>query len=890
MHLLGMSTVVVSRESVRNAIKKVGAERCIVIQPYGTSDGIEKLDWQAHPYTDSYLMRWAQCFETRKQSEVELFLGIETDANKHFIRAFIENLGGYTKPVVSGSDAHEIAKYGVYPSDRITWLKAQATFQGLSQVCLEPSLRCHIGKLPPKLDHVAKNPTKYMRSLSVSKVANSSLNEHWFDGVSISLNPGLVAIIGNKGSGKSALADILALAANSHCTDMEFLNDQRFRSTGNKAKHFKAALTWDDGTTVVISLDKDADPAEPERCRYMPQHFIEKLCNEIAAGNDTNFNKELKKVIFLHVPEEERLGMGTLDELLEYTVKARRKAFVQTQQKLATQNENIIRVEDEMSEDTLRALHKSLGLKEAELEAHEKTKPTAVKKPPGDEADPANMEKTNKIQAKQAELVGIRAQITGAKAERADCVAQDARLKRISEHLANIEESYNTFVEENVQEFDDARLDITTVVALTVNRQPLTDADMANTTRIRELNELLDGVPASEGKLAMTGLLQREIDGIGQITTLQEGLNAPEKAYQAHLAELAIWEMRKAEIVGVDDKLDTIAYIKKRIKRAKEFLPQQLETLKEERRTLVRDLHADLVGIRDAYEDLYKPVQRIAANTEFSTESLQLEFNAYFSTISFEADFFDFINRARRGTFYGEDDSKRVIRNLLKEHDFNSADSVVQFVDAMMNALTGFERDGQHEAVTVKSQLRANKRISDLYDFIFGLRYLSPQYTLKLGSKDISQLSPGEKGALLLVFYLLLDTQEIPIIIDQPEHNLDNESVVQLLVDCIRQARARRQVMIVTHNPNLAVVCDADQIICCCIDKTDGYRIKYTGGAIEDTPINKTTVDVLEGTYPAFDNRRKKYHKPQQLFVSATATQSVLTEANPEAPSSKIAS
>ncbi|MGB8115367.1 MAG: hypothetical protein WCF22_16415, partial [Candidatus Sulfotelmatobacter sp.] len=67
----------------------------------------------------------------------------------------------------------------------------------------------------------------------------------------------------------------------------------------------------------------------------------------------------------------------------------------------------------------------------------------------------------------------------------------------------------------------------------------------------------------------------------------------------------------------------------------------------------------------------------------------------------------------------------------------------------------------------------------------------------------------------------------------------------------------------VTHNPNLAVVCDADQIVRTYIDKGNGNQISYESGAIEDNPINKTAVDVLEGTYRAFDNRRKKYHKPE---------------------------
>src|SRR5690606_28491755 len=158
-------------------------------------------------------------------------------------------------------------------------------------------------------------------------------------------------------------------------------------------------------------------------------------------------------------------------------------------------------------------------------------------------------------------------------------------------------------------------------------------------------------------------------------------------------------------------------------------------------------------------------------------------------------------------SFYGEDESRKAVIDLLNAHDLSTTDGMVAFTDAVYSALTSYDRDGVQENVTIESQLRQNKTVLELYDFLFGLTYVDVRYTLRLGDKDISQLSPGEKGGLLLVFYLLLDTEEIPIIIDQPEHNLDNESVVRLLVDCIRKARARRQVLIVTHNPNLAVFC-----------------------------------------------------------------------------------
>ncbi len=101
----------------------------------------------------------------------------------------------------------------------------------------------------------------------------------------------------------------------------------------------------------------------------------------------------------------------------------------------------------------------------------------------------------------------------------------------------------------------------------------------------------------------------------------------------------------------------------------------------------------------------------------------------------------------------------------------------------------------------------------------------------------------------------------MPLVIDQPEENLDNETIYKVLIPCIRQAKARRQIIMVTHNPNLAVVCDAEQVICAEIDKENGNKVTYTGGAIENPIINQKIVDILEGTLPAFDKRDEKYQR-----------------------------
>jgi ABC-type lipoprotein export system ATPase subunit len=850
---LGIKTVVVTRQSLEAAIDIVGEENCLIIQPYDTSDGLEDLSWKRHPHADSVLMKWADIFEARDKSNVDLFLGKGHTAKPRVQKEFLENLGGYPKPVVSGSDAHKIADYGVYPSERITWLKAQPTFGGLRQVCHEPGLRCYIGKLPPKMEHIASNPTKYMKRLALRKIDNSDLDEVWFDGVSIDFNPGLIAIIGNKGSGKSALADILALACNSGCTDMEFLTDKRFKAN-KKAQHFEGVLSWCDGSDASINLDDNYDLFEPERVRYLPQHFIETLCNEVAGKKESSFERELKKVIFNHLPEERRLRKLSLDELLNFSLSPHYNALTQLRTKLGSINEQMVVAEENSSKETIKGFEKALTLKEKELEAHDKGKPNEITEPTDD--DIATKSILERLSEKEQELEQLNSTISTNMASQAEIHRKNELLNRIESDLTNLERAYSSLVEDHFWEFVELDVKQEEVIGLTTDRGPLSNKRDELANQLVELEQSLKG---AEGT---AGLHQQLTNCQGQVTALKQELGAPHRIYQNYLGELKRWQQQRDNLLGSPDKINTVEFYKGKIKEAKEELPVKLENWRKQRRDVTQSIHNELLAMRDCYRKLYEPVQNIAAHMEYSNDPIaELRFDAFLVSDGFLENFLDFIHKGKKGSFYGEQESRTVVQKLLSSHDFNQADSLNSFMKDLGKRLTQIDRDGTIEHIDIKSQLRPNKKLVDLYNFIFGLEYLEPRYTLKLGNKDISQLSPGEKGALLLVFYLLLDTEEIPIIIDQPEQNLDNESVVKLLVGCIRHARSRRQVVIVTHNPNLAVVCDADQLVYCSIDKSNGNKVSYVSGAIEDSPINRKAVDVLEGTYAAFDNRRKKYLK-----------------------------
>ncbi len=184
------------------------------------------------------------------------------------------------------------------------------------------------------------------------------------------------------------------------------------------------------------------------------------------------------------------------------------------------------------------------------------------------------------------------------------------------------------------------------------------------------------------------------------------------------------------------------------------------------------------------------------------------------------------------------------------------------FLNDIFQSLKSYQRKDELIEVRILDQLKSDS-LKDFYDFLFELDYMEPRYALKLDGKELPKLSPGERGIMLLIFYLLIDNDDCPLVIDQPEENLDNQSVFELLVPCVTEAKNKRQIFIVTHNPNLAVVCDADQIIYSQIDKSNGNRVSYKSGSIENEDINELIVRVLEGTWPAFRKRGSMYQTPK---------------------------
>ena len=123
--------------------------------------------------------------------------------------------------------------------------------------------------------------------------------------------------------------------------------------------------------------------------------------------------------------------------------------------------------------------------------------------------------------------------------------------------------------------------------------------------------------------------------------------------------------------------------------------------------------------------------------------------------------------------------------------------------------------------------------------------------------KKLAQLSLGQQQSVLLSILLLSDSTK-PLLIDQPEDNLDSEFIYKTIVANLRKIKEKRQVIIVTHNPNIAVLGDAELIIP--LKSTNNRSFVMSPGSVDDDDTMKMCCQILEGGESAFKQRKQLYH------------------------------
>ncbi|USN47040.1 MAG: AAA family ATPase [Pseudobdellovibrionaceae bacterium] len=361
--------------------------------------------------------------------------------------------------------------------------------------------------------------------------------------------------------------------------------------------------------------------------------------------------------------------------------------------------------------------------------------------------------------------------------------------------------------------------------------------------QIKAATELLEN---NEKKLTSTNkgiAAQFQKAGIeGDITTLLEKVNQ----YQDHIetSEKSIKRIKELEeeLKGLFDSLKNYSVdIKTRLNNYISQLGASWESLrngKEGWSQKQQDLSAKLTDGIDVngliwfdIDAFYKAVDPSINKSKFrATKDISLE------------------QRVRN--FIGVSNKDDYFRLLEGEKIFDVGEKRMSLSEILDEEY--FVKDGE------KTLLNALFESSQVY------KYLKVICELKYKNKKPSQLSVGQRGTLFVCLKLATDTFGQPFVFDQPEDDLDNKFIMHELVPLFRTIKNFRQVIVVTHNANLVVNADAEQVI---VAANEGEKVSYMSGSLENSKvvdpsnvgIREDVCDILEGGATAFKNREQKY-------------------------------
>lgn len=170
-----------------------------------------------------------------------------------------------------------------------------------------------------------------------------------------------------------------------------------------------------------------------------------------------------------------------------------------------------------------------------------------------------------------------------------------------------------------------------------------------------------------------------------------------------------------------------------------------------------------------------------------------------------------------------------------------------------------------------------NKTEKDLIENFFTTHFYDYNFKIIYQNDEFKQMSPGKKAFVILKLILEFSESRIPVLIDQPEDSLDNRAIYNELTRYIKETKRNRQIIIVTHNPNVVVGSDCENIIVANqhsdnSKNKNNVKFDYVNGSLEnsfikDSPfilekqgIREHIFEILEGGKEAFEKREQKYN------------------------------
>lgn len=710
----------------------------LVIGVEDSPGGLSEIPYDQSGHLRTELYRKCDIMESANENTINFWLGKSDRISPEELIQRFERL----KPCIHGSDAHSFDRLCKPDEDRFCWIKADPTFEGLKQIVHEPEERVRIQ---------AECPTEGERKLFIESASFVSSTRFPIAPTTLPLNKNLVAIIGGRGSGKSALTESIAFCFDKHAKEpvnrkLRFI--PYFERTG---ADFEICLSLGDRDanleTYTRELRKQEEPVSFP-LEYLGQNRIEEF-----AAEDVKIHELVSNSVLSFSSYSSEYGEHSA------AIEEHSKALIE----LSSQ---------------IRVLKERLSL--VEVSALER--------------DKAKKEKEKGLLS-SLETQSIIAELDAAKKRQSQAQSLQEELKQTISDI----ELFSQGLTERVNSLWEKAKDI-------------------------GLGEIAKPEASLEGILAPL----RQMLSHNRLKDIEdEYRSASDKA--------------REKLQGQQDvSVEHIGFLSEEIDRLSKGIADYEDNRKELQR-LIANRNEAYLSLVDAYHNLQACYQ--SAIEEFVThESVKglLEDVTFAANLQFKADdlyeqlFQSFVDKRKCRTL-------KDVKGRLK---FTTIEEYCDWLEKNADreeALDLFYESSRDELLNLlfRNHLQLTTRVS-----------------LRVDNEDISleNLSLGHKGTVVLKLFLA--TANCPIIFDQPEDHLDNNFIFSTLVPTFIEAKKKRQVIVVTHNANLVVNGDAEQVI---VASYNSGKIRYKCGSIENTQIRDEITSILEGGQEAFERREHKY-------------------------------
>jgi hypothetical protein len=829
----GATQFKVNFDSLRKAFKEnAWAKNNILIGiAGGEGDGTSGVRQAADKTIRQELEKFAHFIFASSPAQREFWLGKRAVS----VDQLYDRYGG-CKPCLHGSDAHDLASIGKPEDDRFSWLKGALTFDSLKQACIDPDGRAYVGREPP---------TGAMPSQVISDVRIS--DAPWAATKVVPLNPGLVAIIGARGSGKTALADVIAAGCDA-------ISEAAWAADGDVSPSFlvrarpligEAAvkLGWAGGDASSCYLDgRDADDVMAiPRARYLSQQFVEELCS--SKGASEGLVREIERVIFEAHAAQGQDGAYSFEELRDQrTARFRQARRLEAEAIVATSD----RIAEELEKEAIvSSLATQVAAKEKLLTGYTLDLSKLVIK--GAEAQvqrhtdlaeaaQALTTRVNALANQRRTFVAMQDEVKSTRTSKAPEMLRQAMARHPNSGLA--QKQWDDFLLVYQGDVDKALIDYVAWA----------DKETAK----------LNGVAPSEGDPAIP-LIQADADlKTIPLAALKAEMGRLEKRISA---DTVVRNQYTALSKKIATEKAALQVLKTRLDDAK-GAAERRKIFQQEREAAYGRLFDAVVKEQNALTELYAPLMERLGAMQGTLKKLSFKVSRIADVTRWASvgeD--DLIDCRKAGDFYGRGSLENTARTeLLSAWETGTAAEVQA---AMSGFIAAHYKALRAQAPLAPAEQEAFRQWSKRFaHWLFSTDHIAVRYEILYDGIDIRKLSPGTRGIVLLLLYLALDdADDRPLIIDQPEENLDPKSVFDELVSLFISAKSKRQVIMVTHNANLVINTDADQIIVANASPQGGGGLPsftYTSGGLEDAEIRKVVCDILEGGEKAFRERARR--------------------------------